>query len=86
VLVGLLPLATLVLALLAFTPGKSPPNAVVHSRVAPYVIDASRVFAAMAPHELKDGFRRSYEQVKTIWRSALNNGIRELPYAEKAGQ
>jgi hypothetical protein len=36
----------LVLALLAFTPGKSPPNAVVHSRVAPYVIDAARVCAA----------------------------------------
>ena len=33
----------LVLALLAFTPGKAPPNAVVHSKVAPYVIDAARV-------------------------------------------
>ena len=40
---GLLISIAIVLALLAFTPGKSPPNAVVHSRVAPYVIDAARV-------------------------------------------
>ena len=76
---GLLISIAVVLALLAFTPGKSPPNAVVHSRLAPYVIDASRVFAAMAPHELKDGFHKSYEQVKTIWGNALKKGIREAP-------
>ena len=81
---GLLISIALVLALLAFTPGKSPPNAVVHSRVAPYVIDAARVCAAVAPHELKDGFRKSYEQVKTIWGNALKKGIRELPDAGKA--
>jgi membrane protein required for colicin V production len=81
---GLLISIALVLALLAFTPGKSPPNAVVHSRVAPYVIDAARVCAAIAPHELKDGFRKSYDQVKTIWGNALKKGIRELPDAGKA--
>jgi membrane protein required for colicin V production len=83
---GLLISIALILALLAFTPGKSPPSAVVDSHVAPYVIDAARVFAALAPLELKDGFRKSYEQVKTIWRATLKNGIRELPYAEKAAQ
>jgi membrane protein required for colicin V production len=81
---GLLISIALVLALLAFTPGKSPPNAVVHSKVAPYVIDAARVCAAVAPHELKDGFRKSYEQVKTIWGNALKKGIRALPDARKA--
>jgi membrane protein required for colicin V production len=81
---GLLICIAVVLALLAFTPGKSTPNAVVHSKVAPYVIDAARVFAAAAPHELKDGFRKSYEQVKTIWGNALKKGIRELPDAGKA--
>ncbi|MGO4881421.1 MAG: CvpA family protein [Bryobacteraceae bacterium] len=80
---GLLISIALVLALLAFTPGKSPPNAVVDSRVAPYVIDAARVVAAVAPHELKDGFRKSYEQVKSIWGNALKKGIRELPDAGK---
>jgi membrane protein required for colicin V production len=81
---GLLISIAVVLALLAFTPGKSPPNAVVHSRVAPYVIDAARVCATIAPHELKDGFRKSYEQVKTIWGNALKKGIRSLPDAGKA--
>jgi membrane protein required for colicin V production len=81
---GLLVSIAVVLALLAFTPGKSPPNAVVHSRVAPYVIDAARVCATVAPHELKDGFHKSYEQVKTIWGNALKKGIRGLPDAGKA--
>jgi membrane protein required for colicin V production len=80
---GLLISIALILALLAFTPGKSPPNAVVNSRVAPYVIDAARLCAAVAPHELKDGFRKSYEQVKTIWGNALKKGIRELPETGK---
>jgi membrane protein required for colicin V production len=82
---GLLISVALVLALLAFTPGKSPPSAVVDSRVAPYVVDAARVFAAMAPHELKEGFRNGYGQVKSIWGNALKKGIRELPDSGKAG-
>ena len=81
---GLLIAIAFVLALLAFTPGKSPPNAVVHSRVAPYVIDAARVCVAIAPRELKDGFHKSYQQVKTIWGEGLKKGIREMPDAGKA--
>ena len=81
---GVLISIALVLALLAFAPGTSPPSAVVHSKVAPHVIDAARVFAAVAPHELKDGFRKSYQQVKTIWGNALKKGIRGLPDAGKA--
>lgn len=80
---GVLISIAVVLALLAFTPGKSPPDAVVHSRVAPYVIDAARVCSAVAPRELKDGFRKSYEQMKTIWGNALKKGIRGLPDAGK---
>ncbi|MGA3072480.1 MAG: CvpA family protein [Bryobacteraceae bacterium] len=80
---GVLISIAVVLALLAFTPGKSPPDAVVRSRVAPYVIDAARVCSAVAPRELKDGFRKSYEQVKTIWGNALKKGIRGLPDAGK---
>ena len=81
---GLLISIAVVLALLAFTPGKSPPDSVVHSKVAPYVIDAARVCAATAPHGLKDGFHKSYEQVKTIWGNALKKGIRESPGAGKS--
>jgi len=38
--------------------------------------------AAMAPHELKEGFRRTYAQVKAAWSGALEKGIRKLPNGE----
>jgi len=81
---GLLIAIALILALLAFSPGKSAPNAVAQSRVAPYVIGASRLLAAVAPHELKDGFRKSYDQVKATWGKALKNDLRESPETGKA--
>jgi hypothetical protein len=39
------------------------------------MVDAARGFAAMAPHELKDGFRKTYGEVKTAWGKALKEGI-----------
>jgi membrane protein required for colicin V production len=61
----------LIVGLMAFAQGDQPPNSVVRSRVAPYVIDGGRVCAAMAPHELKEGFRKRYTQVKSAWGKAL---------------
>lgn len=46
---------------------------VVNSRFAPYVLDASHTFIAIAPMELKSSFRRQYEQVK----AALENNTHE---------
>ncbi len=69
----------LVMALVAFSPGSEPPGAVVHSRLAPYVIDASHVLSSLAPKELKDEFRKRYEQVKDIWNRTVKKGARELP-------
>lgn len=46
---------------------------VVNSRFAPYVLDASHTFVAIAPMELKSSFRRQYEQVK----AALENNTHE---------
>jgi uncharacterized membrane protein required for colicin V production len=80
---GLLLAAALVMAIMAFTPGTAPPDAVVHSRCSPYVVDAARLMAAVAPHELKDGFHKSYERVKSIWKDALKKGIDGLPAKEK---
>jgi membrane protein required for colicin V production len=68
----------LVMALLAFT-AKPPPQSVVGSRLAPYMIDAARVLAYIAPRELRDGFQASYERVKKIWGDAMQKGIHELP-------
>jgi membrane protein required for colicin V production len=86
ILRGVLMAAALVMALLAFAPGakaNTPPESVAHSRLAPLVIGAARIFVAAAPREMKDGFRRSYDQVKSYWEDALKKGIPKVP-EEKA--
>ncbi|MGA2270019.1 MAG: CvpA family protein [Bryobacteraceae bacterium] len=80
---GILISVALILAIMAFSQGDKPPSSVVNSRTAPYVVDAARAFAAMAPHELKEGFRRTYGQVKTAWEKTLGQGIGSVPNAEK---
>jgi membrane protein required for colicin V production len=42
-------------------------DAVLHSRFAPYVLSASRLFVAVAPMDLKQSFRHYYSQAKSIW-------------------
>ncbi|MGP8246969.1 MAG: CvpA family protein [Bryobacteraceae bacterium] len=69
---GLLIAVALVAAVMAFAADDHPPSAVVHSRLAPYVAGASRVFAAVAPHEFKDGFQKSYAQARLAWQNALS--------------
>ncbi len=80
---GILISVALIVGIMAFSQGEGPPASVVRSRTAPYVMDAARVFAAMAPHELKEAFRKRYAQVKAAWREALEKGIRSVPKAEK---
>jgi membrane protein required for colicin V production len=86
ILRGVLMAAALVMALLAFAPGaraNTPPESVAHSRLAPLVIGAARIFVAAAPREMKDGFHKSYDQVKSFWEDALKKGIQKVP-GEKA--
>jgi membrane protein required for colicin V production len=64
---GMLISVALITAMMAFTSGDGAPASVVHSRMAPYVVGAARVVAAMAPHELNDGFRKTYLRVKLAW-------------------
>jgi membrane protein required for colicin V production len=85
VLRGLLFATALVMILMAFTPGpleNVPPRSVVESRFAPYVLEGSRVVVALAPHEVKTGFRRSYDRVKEIWQSAVRKRVRDVPAQE----
>jgi membrane protein required for colicin V production len=63
---GLLLAIALVLALMAFTP-KPPPRSVVESRFAPYVIDAARVCAYLAPREVRQAVSESYQKAKDAW-------------------
>ncbi|MCC6585735.1 MAG: CvpA family protein [Bryobacterales bacterium] len=60
----------IVLLLCAFTKSP-PPQSVVESKFAPYVIEVSNVVSFIAPRELKDGFQASYEKVKKIWHDTL---------------
>ena len=82
---GLLIAAALVMAMLAFAP-EAKADAVANSMLAPYVIGAARVFVAAAPREMKDGFRRSYEQVKNRWEETLKKGIQKVPKDKKENE
>jgi membrane protein required for colicin V production len=76
---GIIVAIALIMGMMAFSRGGSPPAAVVGSRLAPYVVDAARFFASMAPPELKEGFRKSYAEVKEAWSNAIHKGIRSVP-------
>lgn len=52
--------------LLAFAPSP-PPRSVVDSRLLPYVINVSNVFAALTPHEIKDAFYATKDKVQNEW-------------------
>jgi len=79
---GVLFSVAIVMAVMAFSRGEKPPGAIVQSRIAPYVVDAARVFASVAPYDLKEGFRKTYAQVKSAWNDALQKGIRKMPAGE----
>jgi membrane protein required for colicin V production len=76
---GLLIGVALVLGIMAFSGSGAPPASVVHSRTAPYVIDGARVVSSIAPHEMREGFRKTYAQVKSAWEKTVDDGIRKLP-------
>lgn len=80
---GLVFAIAIIMGVMAFSRGDKPPAAIINSRMAPYVVDAARMFAAMAPHDLKEGFRRTNAQVQSAWKDALEKGIGKLPNGEK---
>jgi len=82
---GVLIGVALVVGLMAFSPPSGPPRSVVRSRVAPYVVGAARVVAKVAPHEVREGFNKTYAEVKSAWGKALEDGLRKLPSPEKSG-
>ena len=78
---GLIAVA-LLMGIMAFSRSGKPPESVVNSRMAPYVAQGARAFAALAPHELKEGFHKSYAEARAAWEDAVRKGIRKLPKAE----
>jgi membrane protein required for colicin V production len=83
---GMLIAIVLTMAIMAFSSGDRPPDSVVHSRLAPYVAKASRVIVSVAPHELKEGFRRTYAQAEAIWGKAVDAGLRVAPHVQQEGK
>jgi len=82
---GVIVCIALITAMVAFAPGrdlKSPPRAVVESRIAPYIIDAAHMVSLAAPRELRVEFARRYNQVKQLWEDALKHGVRRSPESE----
>lgn len=79
---GLVSVALLT-AMMAFSTGEGPPSAVVHSRVAPYVLVGARGAAALAPHGLKTGFRTRYSQVKAVWARTVEKGTGGVSEAQQ---
>jgi membrane protein required for colicin V production len=78
VLRGLLVAMALLTAFMAFGPyaeSESTPSAVVHSQIAPYILNASHMVVAMAPMELKSAFQKQYTNIKT----ALENSQESKP-------
>ena len=70
----------LVLILTAF-PIKPVPDSVSHSQVAPYLIDGAHALTYMAPHELRQSFRETYDRIRDFWRKQMP---KEKPDTEKS--
>jgi membrane protein required for colicin V production len=83
VLRGTLIAIVLIMAIMAFSPGDRPPDSVVRSRLAPHVAGAAHVLVSIAPHELKEGFRKTYAQVKAAWEKIVDSGLRGAPSPQK---
>lgn len=79
---GTLIATALLTGYMAFGPHEnnaSTPNAVVHSQIAPYLLQASRLFVAVAPMDLKTSFREHYQKVRSAWQAHTEeNGRRRI--------
>lgn len=72
---GALIAIALLTAYIAFGPRGSTitaPSGVVHSQIAPYLLDASSIFIAVAPMELKRSFREVYDEVLSASKGAVS--------------
>jgi membrane protein required for colicin V production len=80
---GVLVCVALIMGVMAFSRDGVPPRAIDESRVAPYISQAARLFAAVAPKELRDGFHKSYEEAKVAWDRTTSKGTHTAPDAER---
>lgn len=69
---GLVVAVALLTVYLACAPNP-PPRVITHSRVAPYLMDASAVMATVIPTHMRDTFRTTTSRVRKIWSERLNS-------------
>jgi len=63
---GVVIAVAVVTVITAFAPNP-PPRVIVDSKIMPYATAAGNVLAAMAPRELKDGYRQSLVKLNELW-------------------
>jgi membrane protein required for colicin V production len=76
---GLLIAIAFLTAYIAFMPHgerDNAPSAVVHSRIAPSILEASHLFVAIAPMELKQSFGKGYADVRAAVSAGKESGNR----------
>jgi membrane protein required for colicin V production len=74
---GLVIATTLLTAYMAVGPqvdSETVSASLLHSRISPYILDASRAAVAIAPMELKAGFLRQYALVKSLVQNIKDSG------------
>ncbi len=77
---GLLVTMAILTAYTAFGPHgekDSAPSAVVHSRIAPRILEASHLFVAIAPMELKQSFGKGYDDIRTAISGKAEPGAKQ---------
>jgi membrane protein required for colicin V production len=74
---GVLMSVILLMAANAFLPGE-PPTLVVQSRLAPYLLDSSRILSNIMPADFKLEFLKNFEKVKKAWFHPLRDQFRRL--------
>jgi membrane protein required for colicin V production len=75
---GMLIAIALLTAYMSFGPeadSKTISGPVLHSRIAPYILDASHMAVALAPMELKSSFSKQYAQVKSLLNKNAPSGV-----------
>jgi len=70
--------SVLIMVLMAFT-RNPPPDSVVNSRLAPYMVDGARMLSWIAPRELRDAVSQSYTKVRDMWKKNVEERLKSLP-------
>ena len=74
---GLLIAIVILMAANAFLPGE-PPSLVLHSTLAPYLLDSSKILSNLMPKEFKQEFLKNYDKAKKAWFDPFREQIRRI--------